>query len=253
MNHQLSNLSPLAPPSCSVLHGDCREVLKGKGPFDLVITSPPYNAGKDYDGYHDTIPESEYWELIQDVAELTFSECRGGAYAAWNVPLWWGKRPKKYRPDRFRATIESEGWEFRDEIIWVKGRNLEGAQCGGYAMNHPHTPSIRNPYEPILIFLKPGQPKAKYDLTIEEWAKETIGMWMIPPNGNDHPCSFPERLSDKIIQLYSDRGETVCDPFAGSGTVGRSASKLGRKFIGAEISPEYFAMCEGALAEQYLL
>jgi site-specific DNA-methyltransferase (adenine-specific) len=224
---------------CSLILGDCREVLRGTGPWDMVLTSPPYNAKKPYDGYLDDVPEDEYWSMIRDVAALTWNECRAGAYALWNVPLWWGKRPKKYRPDKYREAITAAGWEFRDEIMWAKGTTAENAHAGGYAMNHPHTPSIRNPYEPVLVFLKPGQPKAKPDWTVERWAKETIGLWCIQPERVNHPCPFPSSLAEKAVRLYSAPGETVCDPFAGSGTVGVAAKRTGRAFIGAEISPRH--------------
>ena len=229
----------LGAAPCSLILGDCRDVLRGTGPWDMVLTSPPYNAKKPYDGYLDDVPEGEYWNMIRDVAALTWDECRAGAYALWNVPLWWGKRPKKYRPDKYREAITAAGWEFRDEIMWAKGTTAENAHAGGYAMNHPHTPSIRNPYEPVLVFLKPGQPKAKPDWTVERWAKETIGLWCIQPERVNHPCPFPSALAEKAIRLYSAQGETVCDPFAGSGTVGVAAKRTGRAFIGAEISPRH--------------
>ena len=229
----------LAGSPCSLILGDCRDVLHGTGPWDMVLTSPPYNAKKPYDGYLDDVPEDEYWSMIRDVAALTWDECRPGAYALWNVPLWWGKRPKKYRPDKYREAITSAGWEFRDEIMWAKGTSPENAHAGGYAMNHPHTPSIRNPYEPVLVFLKPGQPTAKPDWPVERWAKETIGLWCIQPERVNHPCPFPTALAEKAIRLYSAPGETICDPFAGSGTVGVAAKRTGRAFIGAEISPRH--------------
>ena len=106
-------------------------------------------------------------------------------------------------------------------------------------MNHPHTPSIRNPYEPVLVFLKPGAPRPKPDWPVERWAKETIGLWCIPPERVAHPCPFPSALAEKAIRLYSAPGETVCDPFAGSGTTGLAAARSGRMFVGAEISPIY--------------
>ena len=226
-------------PSCSLILGDCRDVLRGTGPWDMVLTSPPYNAKKPYDGYLDDVPEDEYWNMIRDVAALTWGECRAGAYALWNVPLWWGKRPKKYRPDKYREAITAAGWEFRDEIMWAKGTTPENAHAGGYAMNHPHTPRIRNPYEPVLVFLKSGQPTAKPDWPVERWAKETIGLWCIQPERVNHPCPFPSALAEKAIRLYSAPGETVCDPFAGSGTVGVAAKRTGRAFVGAEISPRH--------------
>lgn len=229
----------LGAAPCSLILGDCREVLRGTGPWDMVLTSPPYNAKKPYDGYLDDVPEDEYWNMIRDAAALTWDECRAGAYALWNVPLWWGKRPKKYRPDKYREAITAAGWEFRDEIMWAKGTTPENAHAGGYAMNHPHTPSIRNPYKPVLVFLKPGKPKAKPDWTVERWAKETIGLWCIQPERVNHPCPFPTALAEKAIRLYSAPGETVCDPFAGSGTVGVAAKRTGRAFIGAEISPRH--------------
>ncbi len=239
---------PLSVSSGSLCLGDCREVLAGKGPWDMVLTSPPYNAKKPYEGFCDDMPEPEYWNLIADVAALTYAECRDGAYALWNVPLWHGKRPKKYRPDQFRATLQSAGWQFRDEIIWAKGSTPQNAHAGGYAMNWPHTPSIRNPYEPILVFLKPGKPRAKPDWPVERWAKETIGLWCIQPDRSEHPCTFPLALADKAVRLYTAPGEVVCDPFAGSGTTWKACADAGRNFIGAEASPFYCEMAHQRLS-----
>ena len=61
----------LAASPCSLILGDCRDVLRGTGPWDMVLTSPPYNAKKPYDGYLDDVPEDEYWSMIRAVAALT--------------------------------------------------------------------------------------------------------------------------------------------------------------------------------------
>lgn len=236
--------------------GDCRDVLKYTS-ADCIITSPPYNAGKAYDTHDDDLDPSEYWNLMADVADLTYSIARPGAYAIWNVPLWSGNRERRqFMPDLFRIHIGATGWEFDSEIVWVKSGALEGANAGGAAWgNYPTSPTIRNGHEPLLVFRKPGgTPRKIDDVSWKEWAQFTVGVWPIHPETNqkDHPARFPVPLVHRLLKLYTARGETVCDPFAGSGTTAYAAKILGRKSVGADISSAYLTLASNRLRQEQL-
>ena len=234
-------------PLATIFHGDCRDVLKNeieRESVSCVITSPPYNAGKEYEDHDDAMPMDAYWDLISEVADLTHDVCRPGAFACWNIPMWSGNREQRtYMPDLFRFHVGMHGWEFVGEIIWAKGSSVESANVAGATWgNYPTTPAIRNASEPILVFRKRGgSPRPIDDVTWEEWVKYTIGLWAIPGERNqtDHPAKFPAELVTRLIKLYSAKGETVLDPFSGSGTTCAVAKSMGRQSIGIDISERY--------------
>lgn len=233
-------------------HGDCRQSLRGQL-VDCIFTSPPYNAAKEYADHDDDMTTDDYWTLISDVAELCYDIARPGAYAIWNVPMWMGNRPKRYVPDLMRLHVGGQGWEFCDEIVWVKG-SLEGANAGGSAWgNYPTSPAIRNASEPLLIFRKPGgSPRPISDVTWKEWAQLTVGVWPIQceMNQKDHPAKFPVELARRVLKLYSAPGELVCDPFLGSGTTALAAKQLNRRAVGADISKEYCELAANRCAQE---
>lgn len=242
--------------SCEVMLGDCREVLRGKF-GDAVFTSPPYNAGKAYANHADDMPEGDYWELVCGAAEATYDCCRPGAFAVWNVPMWSGNRPKRFMPDLFRLHIGGQGWEFCDEVVWLKGASPEGAEAGGSAWgNCPTTPSIRNASEPLLVFRKPGgSPRPVSDVTWKEWAQLTVGVWPVRCENSqkDHPAKFPLELARRVLKLWTAPGETVLDPFLGSGTTALAAKQLKRRCVGAEISREYCELAANNLQQEMQL
>jgi site-specific DNA-methyltransferase (adenine-specific) len=232
----------------TVYHGDCREVLKElpSDSVDCVITSPPYNADKKYkDSQDDNLPIPEYFEFINNVASNLHRVSRPGAFALWNVCMWCGSRPKYFMVTDFLSNIGKAGWVFTDWITWVKG-SIAAPESNTTAWgNYPTTPSIRNAVEPILVFRKAGgKPRPISDITWKEWAKYTIGVWDFPPQHNQklHPARFPLELPTRAAKMYSAPGETILDPFAGSGTTLEAAKSLGRKAIGIELGKEY---CEG--------
>jgi DNA modification methylase len=240
----------------TIFEGDCREQLIGEK-ADCVFTSPPYNAGKKYEDHSDDLDDDAYWDLIADVACLTFSICRPGAYSIWNVPMWSGNREKRtFMPDLFRLRIGLQGWRFESEIVWVKAKALDAANASGATWgNYPTSPSIRNASEPLLVFKKPGgKPRPISDVSWEEWVKYTIGVWPIQceTNQKDHPAKFPLELAKRVLKLYSAPGETVCDPFMGSGTTLLAAKEMGRIGIGSEISNKYCRLASEKLGQSLL-
>jgi DNA modification methylase len=165
--------------------------------------------------------------------------------------------------DLHRIFIE-EGYDFIDDIIWVKP---EGA---GWATGRGRRfAADRNPLqykavpvtEYVLVYRK------KTNLLIDWHIRnhpvpevvtaskigddyEHTNIWRIQPNTNSkHPAAFPRELADKVITYYSFQGDVVLDPFAGSGTVGASAARLGRRFALFEINPEYIALMRQSVGD----
>lgn len=227
----------------TIYHGDCRKILPTleSETVDLVMTSPPYNAGKDYGIANDRLNLSDYWNIMSEVAHQSYACARPGAFANWNVPMWSGSRPKVFMPHDFISQLGNAQWVFKDWITWVKGSE-GGVETGSTGWgNYPTTPAIRSGIEPILIFRKDGgTPRDIDDISWQEWVKFTVGVWHF--NGeraSDHPAPFPLKLPMRLAKLYSARGELILDPFMGSGTTLRAAKDLGRKAIGIEIEEKY--------------
>jgi site-specific DNA-methyltransferase (adenine-specific) len=232
----------------TVYQGDCLKVMQElpADSVDCVITSPPYNADKKYeDSQGDNMPIAEYFAFIQAVSSNLYRVCRPGAFALWNVCMWCGSRPKYFMVPDFLTHIGKSGWIFVDWITWIKGSiSAPESNTTGWG-NYPTTPSIRNAMEPILVFRKEGgKPRPISDISWKEWAKFTIGVWDMKPEYDQklHPARFPMELPARAAKLYSAPGETILDPFAGSGTTLEAAKALGRKGIGIELSKDY---CEG--------
>ena len=142
-------------------------------------------------------------------------------------------------------------------FIWDKRKIARFSSFGSY----PYPPNIFStyPYEWITVFSKEGKRKPvskdikeKSKLTTEEWQKWAINsIWEMQPakaKAEGHPAPFPKELPMRLIKLYSFWGDTVLDPFAGTGTTLLAAQELGRKSIGFELNPEYVKLIKNKLA-----
>jgi DNA modification methylase len=137
--------------------------------------------------------------------------------------------------------------------IWDKRKIARFSSFGSY----PYPPNIFStyPYEWITVFSKAGKResvsadiKAKSKLTTDEWQKWAINsIWEMQPakaKSEGHPAPFPIELPKRLIKLYSFWGDTILDPFAGTGTTMKAAIELGRKAIGFELNPDYITLIE---------
>lgn len=233
-----------------LVHGDILTAELGDvPPINLVVTSPPYNVGISYATHQDTMPYPEYlsWCLkwIQRLYDLVADDGR----VCINVPM------KITQPhdlthnypvaadytDLFRKV----GFSFYNMTIWHKG-NINKTCWGSFGS--ASAPFIRDPAECILFFYKkqwaridkdPG--RAKSTITNDEFVKWTQNVWTFPAEKKSkHPAPFPLELPMRCINLLSYKDDVVCDPFMGSGTTGLACQKSGRRFVGVEISKEYY-------------
>jgi len=232
----------------------------------LVITSPPYWQLKDYGnekqiGFNDT-----YEEYINNL-NLVWNECHRvlhkGCRLCINIgdqfarSVYYGR----YKVIPIRTEIikfcESIGFDYMGAIIWQKVTtcNTTGGATIMGSYPYPRNGIIKLDYEFILIFKKHGNPpkvskeiKEMSKLTDKEWNQYFTGHWNFPgEKQNKHLAMFPEELPRRLIKMFSFVGETVLDPFLGSGTTSLAAKNLNRNSIGYEINEDFLPIIEEKL------
>ena len=216
----------------------------------LMVTSPPYNVRKDYD---EDLSLEEYRDLLSKVFRETYRVLVTGGRACVNVANL-GRKP--YLPLHafvIQDMIEA-GFHMRGEIIWDKGASAAASTAWGSWLSASN-PVLRDVHEYILVFSKESFSRKAVgsDSTIErdEFLEWTKSVWRIPAVSArkiGHPAPFPEELPERLIKLYTYRGDVVLDPFAGSGTTCVASLKSGRGYVGYEIEEEYVALAETRLA-----
>jgi len=224
----------------------------------LAITSPPYWQLKDYGtdnqiGFHDS-----YENYINNL-NLVWKECyrtlHNGCRLCVNIgdqfarAVYYGR----YKVIPIREEIikfcENIGFDYMGAIIWQKVTTSNttggGVQMGSYP--YPRNGILKLDYEFILVFKKLGdapkptkEQKELSKMTAEEWNTYFSGHWNFAgARQNNHIAMFPEELPKRLIKMFSFVGETVLDPFAGSGTTALASKNLDRNSIGYEINPEF--------------
>ena len=237
-----------------VVVGDAREVLR-KLPDNcvhLMVTSPPYNVGKEYD---EDMTLGEYLDFIEDVMREVYRVLVWGGRACFNVANL-GRKPyiplHAYLIQRF----ERIGFLLRGEIIWDKGEAVSGSSTAWGTWMSAVNPTLRDQHEYIIVLSKGGFKRVKGPgkedtITREEFLEYTRSVWRFPPESArrvGHPAPFPEELPYRCIQLYTFKGDVVLDPFAGSGTTCVAAAKTGRHYLCIDSDEGYVRIAERRLA-----
>ncbi|HMK37629.1 MAG TPA: site-specific DNA-methyltransferase [Desulfomonilaceae bacterium] len=210
----------------------------------LMVTSPPYNVGKDYDL---DLSFDEYVSFLGRVLQETHRVLVPGGRVAFNVANL-GRKPYIPLNAHMAFLACNLGFLMRGEIIWVKGKGLSGSCAWGSWMSAAN-PTLRDLHEYVLIFSKQrfDKPvKGQSTISREEFMTATTSVWNIPPESArrvGHPAPFPVALVERLIRLYTFEGETVLDPFMGSGSTAVGALNCGRHFVGYEIDPSYISVC----------
>jgi site-specific DNA-methyltransferase (adenine-specific) len=232
----------------------------------LVITSPPYWQLKDYGNGSQIGFDDSYEDYINNL-NLVWSECHRvlhkGCRLCINIgdqfarSVYYGRYkviPIRTEIIRFCETI---GFDYMGAIIWQKVTtcNTTGGATIMGSFPHPRNGILKIDYEFILIFKKHGtspkvgkEIKEKSKMTVEEWNRLFTGHWNIPGEKQDkHLAVFPEEVPRRLIKMYSFVGDTVLDPFLGSGTTSLAARKLGRNSVGYEVNPDFLSLIEQKL------
>jgi DNA modification methylase len=210
----------------------------------LMITSPPYNAAKDYD---QDLSLDEYLDLLNKVWVETYRVLVPGGRACVNIANL-GRKPYIPLHSYVIAQMIKVGFLMRGEIIWNKAASASPSTAWGSWMSAAN-PVLRDVHEYILVFSKGTfkRKKGAKENTISrddflEWTKSVWTFPAISAKTIGHPAPFPEELPHRLIQLYSFKGDIVLDPFVGSGTTCIVAAADERYYLGYDIHEEYLQL-----------
>ncbi|MEM7818467.1 MAG: DNA methyltransferase [Candidatus Aenigmatarchaeota archaeon] len=242
-----------------IIIGDSRRMVELEdSSIDLVVTSPPYWHIKDYGvegqiGYGQSL--HEYLKSLYLVWKECFRVLKPGSRLCINIgdqflrSIVYGKYKVVPLHSEFIVQCEKIGFDYMGSIIWQKKTTMNTTGGANVMGSYPYPPNglIEIDYEFILIFKKPGKKiapseeiKEKSKLSKEEWKEYFSGHWYFPGERQiDHEAMFPEELPKRLIKMFTFIGDTVLDPFLGSGTTIRAALNLNRNGIGYEINENF--------------
>ncbi len=257
---------PVADPFVS---GDARHMdTIADGSVALVVTSPPYFAGKQYEEEleREGVPSSylEYLQMLTDVFAECVRKLEPGGRIAVNVANLGRKPYRSLSADVIRILEHDLGLLLRGELIWQKGEGANGS-CAWGSFRSAANPVLRDISERVIVASKgrfdrartvkqraaQGLPHQNTVLT-EDFLALTLDIWSIPPESAKrvgHPAPFPVELPEQLIRLYTYADDLVLDPFMGSGSALVAAARLGRRYVGYDLDPAYVDIARRRVAE----
>ena len=219
----------------------------------LMITSPPYNVGKEYD---DDLTLEQYLDLLEDVFSQVYRKLVTGGRACINIANI-GRKPYVPLHAMVIEIMLNLGFLMRGEIIWDKSAS-GGGSCAWGSWMSASNPVLRDYHEYILVFSKDAYSKNKAQpkrdtILKEDFIQWTKSIWTFPAvNAKKigHPAPFPVELPHRLINLYSYEGDVVLDPFCGSGTTCLAAIQNKRYYIGYDINEDYIKLAQNRISNQ---
>jgi site-specific DNA-methyltransferase (adenine-specific) len=214
---------------------------------DLIVTSPPYNVDIHYHSFDDTIPYEKYLDFTESWLEKAYRCSKEDGRLCLNIPLDKNKGGQQSVYADMVTIAKKIGWKYHSTVVWNEGNISRRTAWGSWLS--ASAPYVIAPVEMIVIMYKKRWKKLgkgkKSDITKEEFIEWTNGLWTFPGESKKrvkHPAPFP------VEKLFTFVGDTVLDPFLGSGSTLIACALLNRKGIGVEIDPNY---CE--IAKQRLI
>jgi DNA modification methylase len=268
---QLSDDDRVLPPEPVAepfVCGDARSMtLVADGSVALVVTSPPYFAGKQYEQELDRngVPAS-YLEYL-DMLAAVFAECaralEPGGRIAVNVANLGRKPYRSLAGDVVHILQDDLGLLLRGELVWQKAEGASGS-CAWGSFRSAANPVLRDITERVVVASKGRFDRAlsvkerearglpwRSTVGTDDFMALTLDLWPLPPESArrvGHPAPFPVELPEKLIELYTFADDLVLDPFMGSGSALVAAARLGRRYIGYDTDPAYVALARERVA-----
>lgn len=239
-----------------VICGDSLDILKKIPDYsvDLIFTSPPYNFQKDYDNVADDQSWEDYFNKLYAILDECIRVLKYGGRLIINVqPAFAHYIPTHHIINSY---LMSQKMIWKGEIIWDKNNhNCRVTMWGSW--KSPSNPYLKTTWEFIEVFskgsLKKEGNKENIDITADEFKQWIMVKWSLTPETQmkkyGHPAMFPERLVERILKLFSYKGDLILDPFGGVGTTAVVAKKLNRHYLSIDISEQYCKTAEERLKE----
>lgn len=242
----------------TIVHGDVNQILKSvpDESFHLTFTSPPYYNARDYSIY----PSYEdYLQFLEKVFKEIHRVTKEGRFLLINTsPIIIPRISRQHSSKRYPIPFDLHhyivkmGWEYIDDIIWLKPEASVKNRIGGFQQHRkPLGYKPNTVTEMIMVYRK--KTTKLLDWNIRQYPKDTVekskvkddfettNVWKIDPvYSKKHSAVFPSELCKKVIEYYSFEGDLVFDPFGGSGTLARTSKALNRRFFLTELNDEYF-------------
>jgi len=252
-----------------IINGDCRNMDKlTDNSVNLIVTSPPYWQLKDY-GVSRQIGFDDDYETYINNLNVVWKECyrvlSDGCRLCINIgdqfarSVYYGRYKVIPIHSEIIRFCENIGFDFMGQIIWQKSTTMNttggGAVMGSFP--YPRNGIVKIDFEYILLFKKQGnapkptaEQKENSKMTNEEWNVYFSGHWNFAGAKQDkHLAMFPDELPRRLIKMFSFIGETVLDPFAGSGTTAKMARTLGRSSVSYEINNEFMPIINSKIGD----
>jgi DNA modification methylase len=242
-----------------IVNGNCLKIIPylPNNNLDLVVCSPPYNTGHKYDVYKDNKPHKKYIAWLESIFRALYPKMKKGGRICVDIGDGCNGRVHTH-VDVAEFMTNKLRYLHMSTIVWNKENSSIRTAWGSF--KSPQEPSFPTSFEYVLIFAKGSyalQEKGETDLTTEEFVDWSLALWKFDKTdykessflikNKIHYAPFPEELPTRLIKMLSWVGATVLDPFSGVGTTALACKKLGRNYIGIELSKDYCKYAEDRL------
>ena len=239
----------MIPPN-KIYNLDCIEGMREieDNSINLVVTSPPYNIGIDYDSYTDKIPFDEYYKWCKDWMSEIFRVLKPDGKFCLNHYISFGNSKERETPlmDLNYIAVNEIGFKHHALVLWMDTHRVKYTAWGSWLS--ASAPYINCPVEGILILYKDRwrrDEKGESTISKEEFIESCGGIWRIKPETKEiTKANFPIELPARWINLLTYKGDLVLDPFMGGGTTALASAKTGRNYIGFDLSEKYCNIAE---------
>jgi site-specific DNA-methyltransferase (adenine-specific) len=241
----------------TIYQADCTDLsFLADGSVQLIVTSPPYNLGKDYGTARDNETYDRYLDWVVSWCKEMWRVLESGGRLCLNIPIdinlsfdEGGKRRTQKRPvlaDFTHRLVNDEAWIYNTTILWLENNISRRTAWGSWLK--ASDPWVNTAAEAVLVLSKETRKRDGRGKTStigrDEFMESVLGILTWEFRGENskkwgHPAPFPEELPRRLIELFSFKEDVVLDTFLGSGTTCRAAKDLGRRSIGVEIDERF--------------